>query len=81
MLWCVLLFGFATLRDGIAVSTNSLLNSHCWQVMARFAQDCARKASEVTRKLEVQLGPETSSLAFRFGLHSGPCTGKVEAHS
>jgi hypothetical protein len=43
--------------------------------MARFAQDCARKAKEVTRKLEVELGPETSTLGFRFGLHSGPVTG------
>ncbi|CAB9504460.1 Receptor-type guanylate cyclase gcy [Seminavis robusta] len=46
-------------------------------VMARFAQDCARRVRVVTRKLEVELGPETSALGFRFGLHSGPVTGGV----
>ena len=46
-------------------------------VMARFAQDCAAKASETTKRLEVELGPETSLLGFRFGLHSGPVTGGV----
>jgi hypothetical protein len=45
--------------------------------MARFAQDCARKVKQVTRELEVELGPETSTLGFRFGLHSGPVTGGV----
>lgn len=29
------------------------------------------------RALEVELGPETSALGFRFGLHSGPVTGGV----
>ena len=46
-------------------------------VMARFAQDCARRVSTVLRKLETTLGPETTSLGFRFGLHSGPTTGGV----
>ena len=45
--------------------------------MARFAQDCARAVKSVTRSLEVELGPETSNLDFRFGLHSGPVTGGV----
>ena len=46
-------------------------------VMARFARDCLQKLTAVTSRLEVILGPETSSLGFRFGLHSGPVTGGV----
>jgi hypothetical protein len=34
------------------------------------------KLRVVTRELEITLGPETASLAMRFGLHSGPVTGK-----
>ena len=45
--------------------------------MARFAKDCLRKFSVVTRKLECALGPDTSSLAVRIGLHSGAITGGV----
>lgn len=47
------------------------------QVMARFAHSCLRAVRSVTRRLEVELGPETSMLDFRFGLHSGPITGGV----
>lgn len=46
-------------------------------VMARFAHDCARKVKHTTRSLEVHLGPDTSTLDFRFGLHSGPVIGGV----
>jgi class 3 adenylate cyclase len=41
-------------------------------IMAEFAFDCKRKMQEVTRNLERTLGPETSVLGMRFGLHSGP---------
>ena len=46
-------------------------------VMARFANDCCRRVATVLTRLEVDLGPDTSSLHFRFGLHSGPVTGGV----
>ena len=46
-------------------------------VMARFAMACLNKFVEVTRKLEVRLGPDTGDLRMRFGLHSGPCTAGV----
>jgi hypothetical protein len=46
-------------------------------VMARFARECMRKMNEVTKKLEVSLGPETGDLTMRFGLHSGPVTAGV----
>ena len=33
--------------------------------------------AELTRKLEVELGPDTGELQLRFGLHSGPVTAGV----
>ena len=44
-------------------------------VMCRFARDCHSKMKELTRKMEVTLGPDTADLALRIGLHSGPVTG------
>lgn len=46
-------------------------------IMARFAQDCIIKMKDVTRKLELTLGPETTDLSLRVGLHSGPVTAGV----
>ena len=46
-------------------------------VMARFARDCRDELNLLTRSLEVSLGPETSDLVMRFGLHSGPVTAGV----
>ena len=46
-------------------------------VMARFARDCMEKMHVLTKKLEMDLGPETAELALRVGLHSGPVTGGV----
>lgn len=33
-----------------------------------------KEAQHIFRRLEVKLGPETTDLAFRAGLHSGPVT-------
>lgn len=46
-------------------------------IMARFARDCRDQLATLTRSLEVSLGPETSDLTMRFGLHSGPVTAGV----
>jgi class 3 adenylate cyclase len=46
-------------------------------IMAKFAKDCLRKLFNVTRELEVTLGPDTGDLSMRFGLHSGPVTAGV----
>jgi hypothetical protein len=46
-------------------------------VMARFARDCRDIMSQLTRKLEVTLGPDTGELSLRFGLHSGEVTAGV----
>lgn len=46
-------------------------------VMARFARDCMIRFQLLTHKLEVELGPDTSSLGIRVGLHSGPVTAGV----
>ena len=45
--------------------------------MARFARDCMVRMTQLTKKLEIQLGPDTTELAMRFGLHSGPVTAGV----
>ncbi|KAI2492853.1 adenylyl/guanylyl cyclase [Fragilaria crotonensis] len=46
-------------------------------VMARFAYECLLKMNELVKSLEVSLGPGTSDLAIRVGLHSGPVTAGV----
>ena len=46
-------------------------------VMARFAWDCLHKMRDVTRELEVSLGPDTADLGIRIGLNSGPVTAGV----
>jgi class 3 adenylate cyclase len=45
--------------------------------MARFSRDCMHRMNQLTKKLEVVLGPDTTDLAMRFGLHSGPVTAGV----
>lgn len=45
--------------------------------MAKFAWACHKKLIEVVRELEVVLGPQTTDLTMRFGLHSGPVTAGV----
>jgi class 3 adenylate cyclase len=45
--------------------------------MARFAWDCLLKMNQVTKELEVKLGPDTGELSMRFGLNSGPVTAGV----
>ncbi|CAB9502065.1 Receptor-type guanylate cyclase gcy [Seminavis robusta] len=46
-------------------------------VMARFARECNVKMKQMTRKLEVRLGPDTGDLKLRIGLHSGQVTAGV----
>ncbi|KAL7563389.1 hypothetical protein ACA910_016490 [Epithemia clementina (nom. ined.)] len=46
-------------------------------VMARFARDCLQRMTDLSRKLEVLLGPDTGDLGMRIGLHSGPVTAGV----
>lgn len=45
--------------------------------MVNFAQECLTKARELTKRLEMTLGPDTEDLGFCFSLHSGPVTGGV----
>lgn len=45
--------------------------------MVRFARDCRIQMNVLTTSLEISLGPETSELSMRFGLHSGPVTAGV----
>jgi class 3 adenylate cyclase len=46
-------------------------------IMTRFAYECLHKMKELTQNLEVTLGPGTTDLEMRFGLHSGPVTAGV----
>jgi class 3 adenylate cyclase len=46
-------------------------------MVAKFARDCLQKMGELTRKLEVSLGPDTAELELRVGLHSGQVTGTI----
>ena len=45
--------------------------------MCRFALDCINKLIDVTAELVETLGADTSKLAIRVGLHSGPVTAGV----
>lgn len=45
--------------------------------MARFAWECQLRLNDVTKELEIRLGPDTGDLSMRFGLHSGPVTAGV----
>jgi class 3 adenylate cyclase len=46
-------------------------------VMCRFARAMHDCMNDLTKRLEVQLGPGTSDLQLRIGLHSGPVTAGV----
>jgi 3'5'-cyclic nucleotide phosphodiesterase/Adenylate and Guanylate cyclase catalytic domain len=45
--------------------------------MVKFARHCMHQLQHVVQALDRQLGPGTSELAMRFGIHSGPVTAGV----
>lgn len=45
--------------------------------MVKFSRACLDKMMVLTREMEVSLGPDTTNLGFRVGLHSGPVTAGV----
>ena len=45
--------------------------------LVRFARHCMYQLSHVVQELDCQLGPGTSELSMRFGIHSGPVTAGV----
>jgi class 3 adenylate cyclase len=45
--------------------------------MVKFARDCLNGMGKYTSLLESKLGPDTTELALRVGLHSGPVTAGV----
>lgn len=47
------------------------------ELMVRFARSCLLKVDMLTNELESSLGPGTSELSMRFGIHSGPVTAGV----
>jgi class 3 adenylate cyclase len=46
-------------------------------VMAKFAKDCLNAMRRVCASLEVTLGPDTTELNLRVGMHSGPVVAGV----
>lgn len=46
-------------------------------VMCKFALECVREMKRLTQDLEVELGPDTTELCLRAGLHSGPVVAGV----
>eukprot|EP00980_Cylindrotheca_fusiformis_P027394 scaffold20324_cov86-Cylindrotheca_fusiformis.AAC.2 len=59
-----------------AVGLPELVDNHS-VVACRFARDCLKKMHEMTRKMEVSLGPDTAELDIRIGIHSGQVTAGV----
>jgi class 3 adenylate cyclase len=45
--------------------------------MAKFATDCLAMMAITVKNLEIELGPDTSDLQLRVGLHSGPVVAGV----
>jgi class 3 adenylate cyclase len=45
--------------------------------MARFSHECMLRMQVLVKKLEIVLGPDTSDLSMRMGIHSGPVTAGV----
>jgi class 3 adenylate cyclase len=45
--------------------------------MVKFGHECLRKLGYLTKRLEVELGPDTGDLTVRVGIHSGPVTAGV----
>ncbi len=43
-------------------------------VIAKYAVRCLLKFNLLTKRLEANLGPGTTTLVIRFGLHSSPVT-------
>ena len=51
-------------------------DDHSWR-MAKYTLDCRTKLADLLKELEVVLGPDTSELCMRTGMHSGPTTAGV----
>ena len=68
---------FRTRTPTVAVTGLPEPQSNHAVIMARFAGECLLRMGEVTKELEVSLGPDTGDLGMRFGLHSGPVTAGV----
>lgn len=46
-------------------------------LMVKFSKDVLIKMKKLTRELDSSLGPDTSTLAMRVGIHSGPVTAGI----
>ena len=67
---------FADLDD-ILLPTSELFQSDHAVLMVQFAHRISKEMSKVTHMLETTLGPDTSDLLLRIGIHTGPVTAGV----
>eukprot|EP00980_Cylindrotheca_fusiformis_P018038 scaffold5770_cov101-Cylindrotheca_fusiformis.AAC.1 len=71
-------FKVETIRDSyVAVSGLPNPQDDHHLRMVRFARRVLDKMIVRTKEMETTLGPDTSNLGFRIGIHSGPVTGGV----
>jgi hypothetical protein len=67
------IFKVETIGDSyVAVCGLPEANRHHALKMAKFASLCVEEMTTITKRLELSLGPGTTDLALRLGLHSGP---------
>ena len=45
--------------------------------MVKYAHSISKEMSRMTKMLETKLGPDTSDLLLRIGIHTGPVTAGV----
>ena len=45
--------------------------------VAKFARSCVHRMNKLTRTLELSLGPDTTDLELRVGIHSGQVTAGI----
>jgi class 3 adenylate cyclase len=75
---CLGVFKVETIGDCyVAVSGLPTPNKDHAKTMARFAHEILMVTNQLTQNLECILGPGTSDLGLRVGLHSGPVTAGV----
>lgn len=61
----------------VSMISNYSGRTHSIHSFSRFARDCLDQMSKIKVELEATLGGETSDLALRVGLNSGPTTAGV----
>lgn len=84
IIWYVLILSFfclsftpPTTKTDVAVAGLPDPQPEHALIMCKFAQKCLHKFNDLSKELELSLGPGTADLGLRVGLHSGPVTAGV----